>query len=166
MGEALFEPMRKRGVVIAMINMPLESTADALAMRARGFDLEVVAFPNQVDVFGVGPARVGCMAGQWVQSFAASRALALAGAEVLMYFDVPEDIPMLRTRALENHVYVVGANADWGVIIGPDGTVLAQTSHEGGCEAVATIDLSGAANKAVAPKTDIFAERRVALYRF
>lgn len=166
MGEALFEPMRKRGVVIAMVNMPLESTADALTTRARAFDLEVVAFPNQVDVFRVGPARVGCVAGQWVQSFAASRALALAGAEVLMYFDVPEDIPVLRTRALENHVYVVGANAAWGVIIGPDGTVLAQTSHEGEREAVATIDLSGSANKAVAPKTDIFAERRVALYRF
>lgn len=166
MGEALFEPLRARGVELLLANMPQEAPAEQLTMLARVYDIHAVGFPAQADAFVLGPARVGCVGGQWVRSFDASRELALAGAEVLMFFDVPADLPVLRARAMENRVFVLGAAERWAVIIGPDGTVLARTDESHPAEAVAEIDLALARDKQVAPKTDIFAERRPGLYRF
>jgi predicted amidohydrolase len=112
----------------------------------------------------VGPARVGMLAGRELKSFAASRALALDGAEVLVYFDADDDEPMLRTRAVENRVFAVGLSARVRIIIGPDGTMLARGTADAAAEA--QVDLAEASNKLVALNTDIFAERRVELYRF
>lgn len=166
MGESLFEPLQQRNVRVLLVNMAYETPAEQMAMMARAFDIHAIGFPTEPGVFQLGPARVGCVAGQWARSFAAARQLALDGAEILMFFDVPSDLAMLRTRALENRVFVMGASDRWAVIIGPDGSVLARTNEPNPREAVAEIDLAEAGNKLVAPRTDIFAERRVGLYRF
>jgi predicted amidohydrolase len=92
--------------------------------------------------------------------------LALEGAEILFFFDAPRDFPILRTRAVENRVFVMAVADRWAAVIGPDGEVLASTDDSKPAGAVVEIDLAQAANKLVAPKTDIFAERRVGLYRF
>jgi len=166
MGESLFEPLQQRGVEIVLVNMAQEASAEQMAMLARAFDIYAMGFPTEARVFQLGPARVGCVAGQWVRSFAAARQLALEGAEVLLFFDVPQDLPVLRARAMENRVFVMGVADRWAVVIGPDGSLLARTGDPEPAEAVAEIDLAEAGNKQVAPKTDIFAERRVELYRF
>lgn len=166
MGESVFEPLQRRGVELLLVNMAHEAPAEQMAMLARAFDVHAVGFPLRADVFELGPARVGCVAGQWVRSFAASRALALDGAEILMFFDAPQDLPILRARAMENRVFVMGVSDRWAVVIGPDGAVLAQTHEPEPGEVVAEIDLCEAHDKLVAPKTDIFAERRPGLYRF
>ncbi len=166
MGESLFEPLRARGVGLLMVNMSLESPAEQMAMLARAYDMHAVGFPQRADAYALGPAKVGCVAGQWMRSFATPRALALEGAEVLMCFDGPQDAAILRTRALENRVFVVGADERTAIIIAPDGRVAARTGGEHPAEAVAEIDLAEAQNKLIAPQTHVFEERRGRLYRF
>lgn len=166
MGETLFEPLQQQGVGILLVNMAHEAPAERLAMLSRAFDIHAVGFPTAAGVFNLGPARVGCVAGQWVRSFPAVRDLALAGAEVVMMFDVPREPSILRARAAENRIFIMGVSDRWAVILGPDGEILKQCDDIEPAEVVAEIDLIEAANKQVAPKTDIFAERRVSLYRF
>lgn len=166
MGESLFEPLAWRGVGLLMVNMSTDQAAEQLQMLGRAFDIHAIGFPHRADAFPLGPARVGCVAGQWSRSFAAARSLALDGAEVLFFFDVPRDLPMLRTRAVENRVFVAGAGDRWAVVIGPDGRVLGQSDTHQPHETVVEIDLAEAADKNVAPRTDVFNERRAGLYRF
>lgn len=166
MGESLFEPLRARGVELLLANLPQESPAERLQMLARAFDIHALAFPHRADVFELGPARVGCVPGQWVRSFAAPRTLALDGAELLFFFDVPPELAILRARAAENHVFVIGVSERWAIIIGPSGKILARSDPDRPAEVVAEIDLADAANKLVAPQTDIFDERKTELYRF
>src|SRR5690606_27320672 len=110
MGESLFEPLQRRNVRVLMVNMAHEAPAEQMSMMARAFDIHATGFPTEAGVFRLGPARVGCVAGQWARSFAAARQLALDGAEILLFFDVPDDLVMLRARALENRVFVMGAS--------------------------------------------------------
>ena len=165
-GESLFEPLRDQGVELLLVNMSHETPAEQMAMLARAFDIHAVGFPHRADVFPLGPAKVGCVAGQWARSFAAPRALALDGVEALLFFDVPDDLAILRARAMENRVFVLAASERSAVVIGPDGDVLARTESATPAYAIARIDLSQAADKLVAPQTDIFDERRIALCRF
>jgi predicted amidohydrolase len=164
MGENLFKPLVEQAAGLMIANLPEEATAERVGMLARAFDMEAIGFPTRADVFTVAGARVGAMAGQWLRSFATGRALALEGAEVLVYFDAADDLAMLRTRAIENRVFVVGVDAAASTIVGPDGSVLARGTAE--APAVARIDLAEASNKAVAPRTDIFAQRPVKAFRF
>lgn len=166
MGETLFEPLQQRGVNLLLVNMAVESAAEQMSMLARAFDIHAAGFPTEAGVFELGPAKVGCVPAQWARSFAASRQLALDGAEILLFFDVPQDLPLLRTRAVENRVFILGASDRWAVIIGPDGRILSAPNQSEAAEVVAELDLADAGNKLVAPKTDVFAERRVELYRF
>lgn len=163
MGESLFAPLQKVGVGLLVANMPQEAAAERLSMLSRAFDIESIAFPTRADLQTVAGARVGCMAGEWLNSFATGRTHALDGAEVLVYFDAT-DVAMLRTRAIENRVFVVGVSNDSSIIVGPDSTVLARGC--GATPAVARVDLAQASNKLVAPRTDIFAQRRPGMYRF
>jgi predicted amidohydrolase len=166
MGEGMFEPLRDKGVDLVLLNMPHEQSAEHVAMLANAYDMRAIGFPIRADVFDLGPARVGCVAGQWARSFAAARALALDGAEVLLFFDVPNDLAILRARALENRVFVIGVSSRFAVIIGPNGEVLAKCSSAQPTEVIARVDLADAGNKTVAPETDIFNERRPRICHF
>lgn len=166
MGETLFEPLRKRAVELLLVNMATESAAEQMTTLARAFDIHAIGFPTRTGVFKLGPAKVGCVPRQWARSFALTRQLALAGAEALLFFDAPRDLPLLQTRAMENRLYVIAANDLTAVIIGPDGAVAKAPNKANSAAAIAELDLAEAGNKLVAPKTDIFAERRVELYRF
>jgi len=166
MGEALLAPLRDQGVRLLIANVTHEAVAERLSMVARAFDIHAVGFPMRADLHDLGPARIGCVAGQWVRSFAAARALALDGAQLLAMFDAPAEMAILRSRALENRVYVVGVASRSAAVIGPDGAVLARGDEDHPDAAVAEIDLAEASDKCVAPRTDIFDERRASLYRF
>ncbi|HOA74715.1 MAG TPA: nitrilase-related carbon-nitrogen hydrolase [Phycisphaerae bacterium] len=164
MGENLFKPLAEQGTGLMIVNLPHEATAERASMFARAFDMEAIGFPVRPNVFTAAGARVGTIAGQWLRSFATGRALALEGAEVLVYFDAADDLAMLRTRAVENRVFVVGVDAAASTIVGPDGTVLARGTAE--APAIARVDLADASDKTVAPRTDIFAQRPVKAFRF
>ncbi len=166
MGETLFEPLRQRGVSLLAVNMSHEAQAEQLEMLARAFDMHASGFPHRADVFDLGPARVGSVSGQWVRSFAPARAHALNGAHALLFFDMPDDLAIVRARAMENRVFVLGVSENAAAIISPDGEVLARTGPDRPAEAIADIDLAQAADKNVAPRTDVFTERKPHLYRY
>jgi predicted amidohydrolase len=166
MGESLFKPLADRGVKILLVNMSQEGPAEQLVMLANIYDIHAAGFPARADVYELGQSKVGCISGQWLRSFAPARALALEGAEILMYFDVPENLSLLRARAVENRVFVLGASERSAVVIDPTGKILAKTGPDHPAEAVVEIDLSLAVNKFVAPKTNVFTERQVSLYRY
>lgn len=164
--EAFFGPLARRGVNVLLAYAGQDDQADRLAKLAREFGIYAIGRPHGMGVSSLGSARLGCVAGRAVQSFAASRVLALDGAQVLMFFDMPEDLAILRTRAMENRVFVAGANDRSAIIIGPDGSILARAFGDDLTEAVAEIDLAQAADKCVAPATDIFNDRHGKQYRF
>lgn len=166
MGETLFKPLQAQGVDLLMVNMSHEQPAEQLAILANAFDLKAIGFPTRADVFALGPAHVGCVPRQWAGRFSTARALSLEGAEILLMFDMPDDVAMLRTRAIENRVFVAGANSRSAIIIDPGGQILAHTQPDHPVEAIAAIDLARAADKAVAFDTDILLERRPSQYRF
>ncbi len=166
MGDELFEPLRRQGVALAVINVAHEAQAERLGMLANAFDLKALTWPDRLGVFEAGPARVAVLPSRWVHSFVAARIAALDGAEVLAVFDMPEDLAVLRTRALENRIYVIAAGATVGAIIGPDGEVLDEVPPGESRQAVAEVDLNRALDKCVAPGTDIFAQRRPEMYRY
>ncbi len=153
---AALQSLAERGVALAV--------APGCSSPAPG-SLDVVSGPGAGGVTCLGSLRVAFVTGRDVRSFAASRVAALDGAEALIVLDAPDDLPLLRTRALENRVFVLAAGAAKAVAIGPGGEILARADADGEA-AVAQIDPSAAWDKCVAPRTDIFAERRVGLYRF
>lgn len=165
-GEALFEPLKVRGVNLLLMNVTHEESAKRLATLAKAFDIQAIGFPTRADVFELGTAKVGCVAGQWAKSFAAARALALDGAAILLFFDVPDDLAILRARALENRVFIAGVSQRFAVIIDPNGNVLAKCNSSHPTDVIAKIDLAEAGNKTVAPQTNIFNERQPSLCHF
>lgn len=163
---SFLESLRHQNVDLFVTNLVQPSQVQQLTTMAKQFGIHAVGFPTCPNVFEVGPARVGCVVGESVRSFAASRVLALDGAELLFYFDGPDDLPILQTRAAENRVFVIGVNQRSALIIEPDGKLVTQTKQDQPTAVIAEIDLAQSANKRVAPRTDIFDERRPASYRF
>jgi predicted amidohydrolase len=149
---------------LVVTHLAEEIMRERAATAGRRFGIDVVGAAKGASVIQIAAGRAGCLAGREASSFAPARVLALDGAEMLVCFEPPEDLPLLRTRAMENRVFLAGVGPRWGVIVGPAGEVLAEAGPER--PGVAEIDLAAAGDKTVAPGTDIFDERRVALYRF
>lgn len=122
--------------------------------------MRVVPRPRAPGLTMLDGVSIGCAVGADADGFAWPRVLALDGAEIICLFDHPADLRILRTRAVENRVFVAAITHEWVALIGPDATVLGQDARV----AVAEVDVADAADKTVAPQTDIFAERRPASY--
>jgi predicted amidohydrolase len=65
--EMLFGPLQRQGVQVVLANLPQESLAEHMSQLARAFDIHALGFPVSAEVFQLGPAKVGCVAGQWVR---------------------------------------------------------------------------------------------------
>jgi len=170
--ELLFETLKNSGVRLAVANCRYEATAERLRSVSRPAGIELLGFPDRTDVYESGRAvgirglRTGGLSGQSARSFGSARALALEGAAVLAVFDAPADLALLRTRALENRVFVIAVAEDRGLVIAPDGEVLARTGPHAPQAAIAQIAPAAAADKCVAPRTDVFEQRRPATWAF
>ncbi len=162
---AWWESFRGCGVNLLISDIEQQDRAEQLFRLARAFDIHAALSASCAEVFDLGPARVGCLVGQSIHGFAPARALALDGAEVLLVFDMPDDLALLRTRAAENRVFLLGVTQRTAVIIGPGGEILASCDRESPIEIVLEIDLSEAAEKLVAPETDIFVQRQPRFFR-
>lgn len=138
-----------------------EQTARPLIAAGRAGGVAVLAWPDFAEVREMAGVRVGCLAGKWAASYAPARALALEGAELIVVFDEPTDLGVLRTRAVENRVYIAAVGPEAGALIAPDGSVLAEATHE---LLSVEIDPAAARDKALCPRTDAFAERTPSLY--
>jgi len=161
-----FSRLKHQGVELLLTNIAHETVAERMAMLALAYGIHAIGFPHRADVFSLGPVRIGCVPGQGIRNFATARALALDGAEILMCFDVRDELAMLRARALENRAFVMAVGERFAAIIDPEGRVLARTGPDDPAALITAIDLAQAADKLVAPRTDILNERRPELYRF
>jgi len=164
--EIRLKTLARRNVNVLLTDLPRTEHLKSLDELAHQVGILVIGRPFKPGLSSLGPMRIGCLAGREVMSFAASRVLALDGAQVLMVFDMPLDLAILRSRALENRVFVAGVNERSAVIIGPDGSILAQTCSDDLREIAAEIDLAQSADKCVASRTDVFTGRNVKQYRF
>jgi len=164
--EDFFQSLKAQNVRLLMTSIQERAAQRALVEAGRRLGLDVLAFAEEEKVFSLAGGQVGCSAGRQSLSFARSRVQALNGAEVLCFFDTPMDLPVLRSRAVENRVFVFGANEQEAVLIGPDGVVRKVTDSQQLEDIIAEIDLAEAGNKLVAPRTDVFAARRPTAYRF
>ena len=113
--------------------------------------------------FGVG--KLGCLKGAEVKSFDRTRLLALGGAEIVCVFDAPDDVRLLRTRAMENRIFVMAIAEEFGAIVSPAGELLAYSSRPDDAGLIVDITPAEAAIKTVAHGTDIWEQRRVEVYR-
>ena len=108
--------------------------------------------------------QIGRIDGAASRSFVAARALALAGMEILCIYDAPEDLALLRARAVENRTFVLATGARFAAAVAPTGAVLARTGGEDVATLRVEINPADAALKVVAPATDIWEQRRVNAY--
>jgi predicted amidohydrolase len=109
--------------------------------------------------------RVGRLRGPDVAGFAGTRLLALQGLDILCVFDAPDDLQLLRARAVENRIFVFATGAGGAAAIAPDGSVLGQTSGARAAPLCVQMKPADASVKTVFPGTDIWEQRRVEAYR-
>jgi len=165
-GKGYFGSLKPRKVNLLVTNVKFDATAETLTRVGALHDVAVAAFPSSSKVRNLAGLRVGLIAGQASLSFASARALSLDGAELLCLFVGGLDLDRLRARAIENRVYVVAVTEHESCIIGPDGGVVARSDPYTPHEITFTIDRARAADKTVAPNTDVFRARRPGAYKF
>jgi len=129
----------------------------------------------------VGAARVGMLICYDWRFPEAARVLTLLGADVIAHpsnLVFPQAQNAMRTRALENRVFVVTANRtgaddrpDGRVtftgrsqIVGPDADVIVRAGLRNACARAADCDLARARRKSITPMTPILSNRRPELY--
>ena len=147
---------------------------DVRFLLANSAPVEKVAVDGRIDVvtpanvgalqdFNVG--KVGCVRGREFKCFDRVRLLALGGAELVCVVDAPDDVRLMRTRAVENRTFVLAVGQEIGALVSPGGELLAYSSRPGDDELVVDINVADAAVKTVAPGTDIWEQRRVSAYK-
>jgi len=141
---------------------------DARRLRQRAADLGIRLLlpPQECEMIDLAGGRAACVVGPGARSFVTPRKMVLDGAAMLVFWEQPSNLPILRARALENRVFVIAVNDSFAAVIGPDGAILSYTSVESPIPAFTIISLGEAADKEVAPRTDLLAERQPATYRF
>ena len=109
--------------------------------------------------------RVAVLSGVDVAVPEQARVAALEGAEVLVVCSGWAPLAMLRARAAENRVFVVAAVPGRTVVVAPSGVILADAPADRPFLCAADLFLPEAADKAMAPGTDVFAGRCPDAYR-
>jgi predicted amidohydrolase len=112
----------------------------------------------------VAHAKIGFVTAPQARSFVWPRMLSLDGAQVLCVIGRLNDMSLLRTRAAENRVFVVAAPDSRPAAISPGGAVLAQSQPKDDQPLIVDLNLTEAADKLVAPRTNIWTERRCGAY--
>lgn len=95
-----------------------------------------------------------------------ARVATLDGAEVLVASGAAGSLALLRARAAENRVFVVASGAEAGtVVVAPSGAILADAPVDRAFVCSADLFLAEAADKTMAPGTDVLAGRCPLDYR-
>lgn len=98
--------------------------------------------------------------GDQILTYVEARVAALRGATGLVVKDAPDEIAILRARAVENRVYVVAVSPRGVTAIAPDGSLLKDVNPADPQWWSTTFDPRRAADKMVFPKTHIWEQRR------
>lgn len=138
-----------------------------LGSEAGETKLTVARLRNSIgEVLEFSDVRIGVLAGEDVARFAAARRLGLAGVHIIAVVGVATPGVLLRARACENRVFVVGLDERGGCVIEPTGHVRAVLPWPRHGESFAPIVLNAAlaADKEAAPGTNMITGRRPELY--
>lgn len=158
-----FQVLANRGVRVAITCTEPNERMTA-ARQATAAAVQLITAREAGGNVSAGKATFGCLTARQVESFAPARLLALDGAQALCIFGPWKDIATLRVRAVENRVFVLAVSQEECVAITPTGRILAQLAAGQAEPLVIDLDLAEAANKLVAPQTDVWTERRVEAY--
>jgi predicted amidohydrolase len=158
------EQLSADGVEVVGSAIPDPESADRLDIYCRALGMTLVAFAFverlMIEPFGA----CGCIEAEHLISFAPMRIMALDGAAIVFVVGDEVNLPLLRTRAAENCIFVASATANSAVLVDPTGKVIDQTESEEPRIITATIDLRMSANKEVYPLTHIWDQRKPQLY--
>ncbi len=152
------------GVEVVGSALPDPETADRLDIYCRALGMTLVAFPFverlMIEPFGA----CGCIEAEHLSSFAPVRVMALDGAAIVFVVGDEVSLPLLRTRAAENCIFMASATATSAVLVDPTGNIIDQTEPGQSRIITATIDLRMSANKEVFPQTHIWDQRKPEFY--
>jgi predicted amidohydrolase len=152
-----------RAAVAPLEVRPLPPEQGIALVRARNADKwQAVPGGGKLEVGGV---RIGVLAGEQVRSFAPARCLALQGAHVVVVQGEAARA-FLQARACENRMFVVAVDERGWCAIDPRGRAVREGRWCAAEETAILLDVAQAANKAVAPRTDMIAGRRPEQYGF
>jgi predicted amidohydrolase len=161
----LLHQLREHKLDLLIARAADADVARRLHDRAAELSIRLLLAPPDREMVETAGGRVACLAGRAARSFSVPRAMVLDGAAMLALWDGPP-MPILRARALENRVFVATVNDDFAAIIEPDGGIVSYASGTSPLPPFAVISLGEAADKHIAPATDLLDERRPATYRF
>ncbi len=153
------ERIRSQGVRLLVVN----AAPDESVPEAERFDIVTPDHTGTVREVGIG--KVGSVVGEEFRCFDRVRLLALGGAEIVCVFDAPDDVRLMRARAIENRTFILAVGREIGAIVSPGGELLAYSSRAGDDGLTVEINMADAALKTVAPHTDIWEQRRVDAYK-
>ncbi|HEY3243713.1 MAG TPA: nitrilase-related carbon-nitrogen hydrolase [Phycisphaerae bacterium] len=159
----LFAALTESGVEFLIGPAPRRVLAEHLTIIGRSYGITVAAWPTPQRVLFDKVGTYAWMNGEEARGFAPARSLALEGAAAIIVTHPPHDEAVLRTRALENRVYVFAVSNDQAQIFAPDGALLA-ACHQANAPLIATVDFNQAADKTVFAGTDIWEQRQPRLY--
>jgi predicted amidohydrolase len=163
-GRDELERLADAGVQVVATSLPETDEAERLEIYGRALGMAVVCFPYverlMLEQFGA----FGCVASDHVYSFVPTRFMALDGASIVFVTGKEVPVPLLRTRAVENRIFVAAADDDSAILIDPAGAIIGHAPSGSGEHIIADIDLRITANKVVFPKTHIWAQRRPHAY--
>ena len=151
--------IRSQGVRLLVVN----AAPDGFVPDAERFDIVTPDHVGAVCDLGIG--KVGCVMGEGFRCFDRVRLLALGGAELVCVFDAPDDVRLMRARAMENRTFILAVGREIGAIVSPSGELLAYSSRPSDDDLMVEINVADAAVKTVAPHTDIWEQRRVDAYK-
>lgn len=163
-GSDFFQRLAADGVNIVATSLPETDEAERLETYGRSLGMAVVCFPFverlMVEQFG----SFGCVASEHAYEFAATRFMALDGASIVFVTGKEVPVSLLRTRAVENRIFLAAADDDSAILIDPSGEVISRAASGSGEHIVADIDLRKTACKEVFAYTHIWRQRRPQIY--
>lgn len=156
-------------------DLPIDQTMTILSHEQVRLSSDSVSISGPSDgVIDFGGVRVAGVDSEALESFAATRALALRGVHVVVAVGDEIHESLLKTRASENRIFVIVSTPSRVEIFDPTGSVSTLTERAsadqagggGGGRALALLNVAAAARKQVAPDTDVIFGRNPALYQF
>ena len=126
----------------------------------------IVLTGPRADLLQIRDIGIGTVGAGRIHQFAAPRRWALLGCHIVLVFGSDTSDNLLKTRACENRIFVLAVRPEQWCLVDPGGLITIRSSWPSGLTESAgmTLDLTAAADKHVAPGTDILTARRPRQY--
>ncbi len=152
------------GAQVVGTALETEELAERIEVYGHSLGIAVIGFPFverlMIERFGA----FACISTEHVYDFAATRAMALDGAAIVFVAGDPVPLPLLRTRAAENRMFIAAASPTTAALVAPTGKIIGSVEQGSEAPVVAEIDLTESADKQVFDMTNVWEQRRPSAY--